>query len=133
MIYNENQGMPNKVFLNKDGIVEQLCEGDQTSGSIQDLIKETNKITTKLQEQKRKVLILNDFSKVEKADYGAKKASLEGLTNPKHYYDRVGIFGASPFMRFMGASVIKGAGAEKRVKIFTTREEVLAWLKEKKV
>ena len=123
--------MPNQVFLNKEGIVEQVCGGDQTAGSIRSLIEETNKITGKLRQQKKEVLILNDFSKVKNADYGAKKAALEGLANFEQDYERVAIFGASPFMKFMGESVIKAAGSGKRVKIFADREEAAAWLLKK--
>lgn len=122
--------MPNKVFLNKDGIVEQTCEGDQTLASIQDLIKDTDEITAKLQEQKKKVLILTDLFRVRNADYGSKKASLAGLT--KHHYDRVAIVGASPFMKLLSGSIIEAAGAAERVKNFDTRETALSWLSEGK-
>ena len=122
-------GVASKVFLNPDGIVEQIFVGDLTAPIIKKTIMETNQITAKIR-RKKPVLILTDLAKAEKADYGAKKASLEGLTSPQNNYDRVAIFGASPFMRVMSDSIIKAAGAGERVKNFSDREKALGWLKE---
>lgn len=119
--------MENKVTL-EGGIIEQLCGEEQTYQSMHQMLKETNQFADQLHKGKKPVLVLTDFSRVKKADYGAKKASFEGLAKPKH--DRVAIFGATPFMRLMGEAIIKTAGAGDKIRNFETKEKALNWLKE---
>ena len=120
--------MVNQVIL-KAGIICQNCSEEQTYESMHQMLKKTNQIADQLHKEKKKVLILTDFSQVRNADYGAKKASFEGLSDPRH--DKVAIFGATPFMRLMGEAIIKAAGASGKIKNFATQEEALKWLKEK--
>lgn len=61
-------------------------------------------------------------------DYSAKKVSIEALTDPKNYYNRVAILGASPLMKFMSEAIIKAARADQRVKNFSDREKAIDWL-----
>ncbi|MEX1061923.1 MAG: hypothetical protein WEC39_02350 [Patescibacteria group bacterium] len=119
--------MENKVTL-ENGIITQLCAEEQTYQSMHGMLKETNQFADQLHKEKKEVLILTDFSLVKRAGYGAKKASMEGLADPKH--DKVAIFGATPFFRLMGEAIIKSSQAGEKIKHFATKAEAVNWLRE---
>lgn len=121
--------MPNRVFLNKVGIIEQIYEGNQTAETIREMVENTEKISAPIRERKGRVLFLTDMTKVGSATYGSRKTSLEALV--KGTYDWIALFGAPPFTRHLADAVIRVAGAEKKCRNFNTRKEARAWLEEK--
>jgi UDP-N-acetylmuramyl pentapeptide synthase len=121
--------MANEVSLNKDGYIEIIYEGDQTYESVNKVVQEVLKIITILKEQNKPVKLLNDLSELGGSTYGSRKASAEALL--KAEYDKVALFGANLFMKYLSILIIKASGKDSTVKYFDTREEAERWLNEK--
>jgi UDP-N-acetylmuramyl pentapeptide synthase len=120
--------MPNKVFLNKNEYIEIIYEGDQTSETVNNVVDETLKIISILKKQNKPVKIINDLSKLGGSSMGARKTSAETLEKVK--YDKVALFGANLFMKYLAILIIKASGMGEKVKYFDTREEAEKWLAE---
>lgn len=119
--------MPNKVFLGENDIIFNLYEGNQAQESIQNMVNENNRIITKLRRQNKPVLVLADLTKLGQSSIGSRQASADALKNKD--YDKVALFGANKFMKYVGNFIITASGQERRARMFDTEDEAMAWLK----
>jgi hypothetical protein len=106
----------------EDGIISVVQAGDQTRESILGIVRCVRLLIDELPEVK----ILVDYSDSGKIDLGAYKTGFFGIKSIK--FNKVAIFGASPYMIEMVNAMAMAVGKGDIVHFSRTREAALAWL-----
>ncbi|MBI3283103.1 STAS/SEC14 domain-containing protein [Candidatus Curtissbacteria bacterium] len=119
--------MPNQVFLDQDGFIHNIYQGDQTRESVEAVVNKNNQLVAKLRQQNRPVLVLADLTQLGQSSLGSRQASAEALKNED--FDKVALFGANIFMKHVGNFIITASGQDQRAKMFNTKDEAIGWLK----
>lgn len=117
----------NRVFLEED-IIHEVYVGDQDHETVAALNEATDKFTAELQAKQKPVLILTDMTDVGDQTQGARDAVKAVLGT--RYFDRVAAFGVPSRLQIVGRILLTLTGTGNRVKIFDSREEAEAWLRE---
>jgi predicted glycosyltransferase len=119
--------MPNRVALNRQGVIEQHYEGDQTDASLNYAVEETNKHILRLQAAKKAILILVDVSKLGHLTTATRKAAIKALMHV--HYDKIAVFGTTTFTKALINLIAHAAGKSQAVKVFKTRVDAITWLR----
>jgi len=114
-----------KVWLDDQDIIQIVNEGAKTPEEQQITIAEIRKLSGKLRSEQKRVLILDDISKMEIPSEALRKvgAQVEKMAD----FDKFALFSSDQQMRIIVKFMIM-AGGEKKLKIFTDRNEAMAWL-----
>jgi|GEM_PF-5163876 len=116
----------NEVLLDENGFIQNNYRGDQTAEKIHAVTAETLRLIEGLRSENKRACILVDLSGMGKSTAASRKAASESLK--LMVYDRVGIYGANIFMKFLANFVIMASGQSAKVRYFNTRAEAEAWL-----
>jgi len=116
-----------RVFLNRDGFIEQVYTGDQTGDSIDQAIKKSTNIIKQMQKDGKSVLILVDSTKLGKLSTPTRKSSVEALRNI--HYEKVAIYGPNPIAKAMINLIIHASGKHSSVRFFNERPAAEKWLR----
>jgi len=119
--------MANRIFSNDEGYTEMVFEGDQTSETMFATIKESLQYDDQLSAVGKPIKTLVDLSQITALDAGASKQAIGGVAFTT--YDKVAIFGGTEDIKHKVGDILHLAGDESKIKLFTTREEAVAWLK----
>jgi len=119
--------MTNRVFLNQEGIIEVHYEGDQTYASVQKVTQKVTALAEELRETGKKVVVINSLEKLGTSSSGSRSASAEALD--LLVYDRIALYGANLFFKYLANFIIAASGKAQKVRHFDTREEAMKWLK----
>lgn len=114
----------NSIYLGRDNILHLTISGE-VDEETQIGINEACYRLMNMVEGKVNTLI--DLNKAGKTSTGARKRQVELAGHEK--VGRVAIFGLHPIARVI-ASFVMGLSRNKDWRLFKTREEALAWLKE---
>ena len=120
--------MSNKVYVGEDGFIHGIFEKDQNYDSINKAAQEVEQLIKAVRQQNKRALVLVDVVKVGKQDSGARKAGWEGLLRLN--YDKWAMFTSNPFIKNVANLVAKATGRSHKIKVFTTKNEAVRWLKE---
>ncbi len=119
--------MQNSVKLNSEGIVEAFVIGDQDYESFRKLADSAQPLLADLRKSGKPVLGLVDLTKKGHYTVASNRAAMEMLE--KMDYDRVAMFGAEDVLKEVTEMIILAMGKRENTKLFTSRDEAVAWLK----
>ena len=119
--------MNNQVYLGDDGFIHLDYKGEQNYQTAKADQEPMDKLVRMLHQQGKKAYILVDATNVPKQDSGARKAAVEIVLSVP--YDRVALYGGSPFIRNVAGLIVKAVGKSHKFGFFATREEAVKWLK----
>lgn len=120
--------MNNKLFLNEAGFQEMILIGEQTFESTTQTLEESLKLDQKLLSEKGYVKTLIDVSEMGNIDPRSVELAASNISNTE--YDKIAVFGVKPSIKVFLDVIIIGAKKKDSVKIFSTREEAVEWLKQ---
>lgn len=116
----------NKVFLNDQGLVEQVFGKRQTFRTIMATAAKLMVIVDSLPKARKNVDVLVDMAKVSSVTPDAMLAVME--TMKTDHKGRAAVFGGSKIINGLASILISAAKKDKRIRIFETRAEALRWL-----
>lgn len=120
--------MANKIFMNPDGYVEVVLDGQQSYMTIDNLRYDIVDMVNQLQKQGKPRLGLVDLTTDETYSPDSNKAAMKTLESLN--YEKVAMFGASEVLTDVTKAIILAMGRSHNTKIFKTREEAVKWLLE---
>lgn len=121
--------MANKIFLNPEGYVEVVMDGEQTFMTIDNMKYDAIDMLGQLQKEGKPRLGLIDLTKQANYTPDTNKAAMSNLEALN--YEKVAMFGASTLLTEVSKALILAMGRSNNTKIFKTREEAVKWLLEK--
>ncbi len=120
--------MANRVFLNKENIIESIFDGRQTFSSLTKTSAIIMIISDKLKKNGNDILILADLKEMENVTADALIASYETINEGK--FKKLAISGGNKSLRKLTGFIINISGKKNKVRIFSGKKEALKWLKE---
>ena len=120
---------PGTVQVSLEGdTIHHVYVGDQTDATIVAATAATDEIVGTLQAKQKPVLILSDFTGIGDQTQGARDAMRSALST--RYFDRIAAFGVPARLQVVGRLLLTLTGRGGRVRIFGTKEDAMAWLRE---
>lgn len=119
--------MENTIQIDEHGFIYIAFIGDQNSNSVKQLMDDTNKVIDQLKKENKPAYILGDMTKIGKQDSGARRTGADYVLHVP--YDRIAVFGAPLYIKYVGRLLAKATGAENKVRFFDTKGEAVRWLK----
>ncbi|MEI8338602.1 MAG: hypothetical protein WCF91_01585 [bacterium] len=119
--------MANRIFLNQDGIVEAIIEGEQTYMTFDNLTVDAQKLLDQLQKEGRPRLGVIDVTNQKNFTPDTNRAAMQILESLN--YDKVAIYGAKALLTEVTKAIILAMGKTNNTKIFPDRDSAVAWLK----
>jgi hypothetical protein len=117
----------NKVFSNKEGIIEQVYSGKQDFKTVIDFASQTMVIADELIGKKRKVRILVNIRHITGVTADSLLASADALNSFPSA--KIAIFGGKRFFNKLTRLVISATRKQETVKIFNSKKKAVRWLK----
>jgi hypothetical protein len=120
-----------KIFINPSGFVEQHFFGELDPESILDGLMQLRAYAKKLNSEDKKVLILEDVSKISKVEFlspkmaEVRKAAAKAIKDIK--FDRVALYGPL-HLQVILTTLALVAGKRDKVKVFDSRAAAIKWL-----
>lgn len=123
--------MANKVFINKEGIIEEVYIGRQTFETINRTAASAMKLTDKLLENKDKgfVRILINLKNIKSISAAAVLASADAINSMKNA--KMALFGGEKLPNDLANFIITALGREETIQIFDRRKDAEKWLKKR--
>lgn len=120
--------MSNRVFVNDEGIVEIVFEGDQHKDNFHETIVAADKLQQERRDKGLPVRTLNDISKMGELDLPVIYESIKRSTDRN--YDKSALFGDYKPDSSVVARLLKDIGkfGEGRARHFLERKEAIEWL-----
>lgn len=119
--------MANKIFLNPDGYVEVVMDGEQSYMTIDSMKYDAVDMLSQLQNEGKPRLGLIDLTKQSNYTADTNKAAMKNLESLN--YEKVAMFGANTFLTDVVKAIILAMGRSHNTQIFKDRESAVAWLK----
>ena len=119
--------MANRVFLNKEGFIEQTYEGKQTFETVLRAAARVMVVADKLHKNSKKVRVLVNIAEITNVSADALLAGADALNTI--YKSKVALFGGQAFVNKLANLVIAAVGRQKTVAIFKNRKQAENWLK----
>lgn len=119
--------MANKVFLNKEGFIEQIYEGRQTFERVTKTAAKVMLLSDELHTRKKKIRILIDVKQITIVSADALLAATDSLNTILK--SKMAVYGGRKFINKLANLVIAATGREKTVRIFSSRKAAEKWLK----
>ena len=121
--------MDNKVFLNNEDIIEEVYVGDQDGFSVQEtLVKNALPLIEHLKSQSKQVLVLVDLLQIGMPNASARAVAQKALQELD--FEKLAVYTENVYIKYVATFVIKASGKSEKIKVFKTRDEALAWLKQ---
>ena len=121
--------MANRVFLNPDGYIEVVLDGEQTYMTIDNMRYDILDFVKQLQQQKKPVLGLVDLTTDTGYTTDTNKASMQILESVN--YDKVAMYGGGVILADISKAIILAMGRSNNTQVFKDRESAVSWLLEK--
>lgn len=120
--------MGNKVFINKNSIIECQVVGDQTVESINDMGQQIIRLLDELKQQHFPLLILDDLTNIGRVPSEGRKGVVNLVKTLE--YERLAMLGNSGLLRVGVNLIARAAGKkDKKMRYFTDRSQAIDWLK----
>jgi hypothetical protein len=116
----------NKVFINKDGIVEIHVVGDQTIESVQAMGEQALKLSQQQREAHKPALILDNLLQMGSVPPEARKTVADLVKS--YDYDKLAMLGSGGPLKFGANLILQATRRGARVKYFDDRKKCDAWL-----
>lgn len=130
VFYNEVMA-DNKVFFRENDIIEIQVVGVQNIASVDVMGRDTSVLLTQLRAKGKPCLVLDDLTQMGEVDAAGRKKVVE---LGKHLdFDRCAMVGKGGILRIGANLMLHAIGRADKIRYFSSREEALAWLLEKKI
>jgi UDP-N-acetylmuramyl pentapeptide synthase len=116
----------NRVFINDDGVIEIIVNGDQTVESVQAMGDQALALAQVMQKKGRPALILDNLLLMGSVPPEARRLVADLIKSQD--YDRLAMLGHGTALRLGANLILQATGKGKRVKYFEDREKATAWL-----
>ena len=116
----------NKVFINDDGLIEIIVNGDQTAASVQAMGDEAMALARKLKKDGKPALLLDNLLIMGKVPPEARRLVAELIKSSD--YDRLAMLGHGTALRLGANLILQATGKGNRVKDFEDRKKATDWL-----
>lgn len=116
----------NRVFINKQGIIEIQVIGDQTVESVQAMGDECIRLAREQQAEGKPALILDNLLEMGSVPTEARRRVAELVKS--NDYDRLAMLGHDTVLRFGANLILQATGKGSKVKYFEDREACTRWL-----
>jgi hypothetical protein len=115
-----------KVFLNPENIIEVYNEGEKTPEDQLDTIRQIKDLSAKLRSENKPAIIFDDISKMNLPSEQLRKvgSTIEKILD----FDKLAFFTTDLQMKILIKFMIQ-AGNVVKLRVFTNKDEALAWLK----
>lgn len=123
--------MSNRVYLNKDDIIEIEVIGDQTVSSVELMGRQIDALITQMKAIGKPCLLLDNLLQIGRADPEVRRVVVELAKNLD--YDRAAMVGQGGLMRFGTNLMLRATGKAYKLRYFDNREEAVLWLLSKPV
>jgi malonyl CoA-acyl carrier protein transacylase len=120
-----------KIFINPSGFIEQHYFGELDPKSILDALTQLRTYAKKLNSEDKRVLILEDVSKITKIEFlspkmaEVRKEAAKALKNIK--FERVALYGPL-HLQVILTTLALIAGKRNKVQVFDNRTAAIKWL-----
>lgn len=121
--------MANKVYINRDGIIEIEVVGDQTVASVEDMGRQADMLLTAQRAAGKPCLILDNLLQIGAVGPDARKLVVD--LGKRMDYDKLAMLGKGGLMRFGTNLMLRATGKSYKLKFFDDRHEATAWLQAK--
>jgi hypothetical protein len=120
-------------FYNPGGFVDAHFFGEQSPQDVVQAINELVRWSKKLTVKKQPILILVDVTDVPKIDISgrmapARQKAVDAMSQAK--YDKIAVYGSTA-VQIMVNTLVLIAGKRQQIRVFSSREDALRWLKGK--
>jgi len=120
--------MGNKVFINKDHLIETVYVGVQTASTIRQIAHRTAELAKKLQQQERPVLILVDLRQLHHVTLDGRATASRVLGEIP--YQGIAVYGATIFLKHLINLIARATDRRNKIQTFSSRESAVQWLKQ---
>jgi hypothetical protein len=126
LYHQANVMTKNKVFINKDGVVEIHVVGDQTVESVQAMGEQALKLSQQQREARKPALILDNLLQMGSVPPEARKTVADLVKS--YDYDKLAMLGSGGPLKFGANLILQATRRGARVKYFDDRKKCDAWL-----
>ena len=116
----------NAVQLTSNGVILLVRTGFQSPKSMDELREQTEKLIHRLRDNRKKVFILIDDSRVGGYDKAVRFKIAEFIKAMD--YDAIAIYGLNPVIRFLTEAIIVAGRQKRRVQTFDDQHKASLWL-----
>jgi hypothetical protein len=125
----------NKIFVNPSGFIEQHFVGHLSPEAILSNLKQIEKYSKKQAAEGKKVLILEDLSKITKIEYLNPKMSKvrkeSARTMKDLQFHKIAVYGPLQLQVIVNTMALV-AGKRSKVQVFDNRISAIEWLLSKR-
>lgn len=118
----------NRVYLNKDNIIEAEVVGDQNLASVELVGRQIDTLITQLKAVGKPCLLLDNLLQIGRVDAEARHLVVE--LAKRLDFDRAALLGASGLMEFGTNLMLRATGRSYKLQYFSDREAAIGWLLE---
>jgi hypothetical protein len=122
--------MPNRIFVNEAGFIEEVYEGDQPDDILGKALDQVAVLAKQTKSVKKPVMVMVDVTKMGKLTTASRKRTVKALKEIP--FDKVAVYGYHTFTKALITLIIHAAGKDRDVKLFDTRTAAEAWLESQK-
>ena len=119
----------NRVFLNKENIIEVEVVGDQNTASVELMGRQIDTIITQLKAVGKPCLLLDNLLQMGKVDAEARRLVVE--LSQRLDFDRAAMLGHEGLMKFGTNLMLRASGRSYKLRYFSDRDKAVTWLLEK--
>ncbi|MBI3510634.1 MAG: STAS/SEC14 domain-containing protein [Bacteroidetes bacterium] len=118
--------MVNEVFIDHENLIRNIYRGNQDAETVTKMQDDTLLLIDQLAKKNIPVLILTDLQKIGKTNAASRSAANKALK--LMVFDKVAIYGANTFLKYVANFIIMASGRSDKVKYFDTEQEAKNWL-----
>lgn len=117
----------NKVFLNDEGVLEIIVNGDQTVASVQAMGDEVIRLGAEERRAGKPVLVLDNLFQMGKVPDDARRRVAEIAKAAD--FDKLAFAGSGGILRLGANLILQATGKSGKVKYFDDYQKAILWLK----
>lgn len=117
----------NKVFLNSNGLIEIIVNGDQTVASVQAMGDEAERLCIKQHENNKKALVLDNLLQIGEVPQEARQLVVRLAKTME--YDKLAMVGNGTILRLGANLMLQATRRADKVKYFDDYDKATDWLK----
>jgi hypothetical protein len=119
--------MPNRTFIDDEGLLWQVYEGDQNGDTLAKILQQTEMLLQTLRAKKAVINVLVDINKIGRQNLESRKVAAKAMKDwPFH---KVAVFGTNAYLRHVVNLVAIATGHRRNAQFFANETLAKAWLK----
>lgn len=118
----------NRVFINSQGLVEIIVDGDQTVESVKKMADKTEKLCAKLSKSGQPSLVLDNLLFIGYVPPEARKLVVEEVKRID--YDKLAMVGKGTAFKLAANLLLRATGRGAKVRYFDDYHKATEWLQD---